>query len=274
MTHPPRPIPRARRGLSSRVPFMVLVTLIGLLIPAAAQAQVLRIVDPPQWRESRPFTMQSRAPLRIAGFVSQAGGIERVLVNGVPAMLEADTNFPDSYNFERIVPVDSVSSQFTITVEPKRGDSWSRSFTIEVSTRPVERAETPPPAGQQAAGSQLRGSNPWGGFRKRGIIYGVAAVGGLVLSQLEKSDTQEVCEQTSAGFDCFNRTTTEPSYQTVGFAAAGGALAILVIDALLTSKKSGSPAAATGRNDGLNLEALSLSASPSRMTIDLLRLRF
>jgi len=256
---------------------------VALALPVAALAQVIRIVDPPEWRESRPVSMQSRSPLRIAGFVSQAGGIGRVLVNGIAATLAADPRAPDSYNFERIIPIDSLTSQITIMVEPLKATPWTRNYTLELSTRPVDRGDVPPPdsaAGRAAAPAQsparqLGRSNPWGGFKLRGIVYGAAAVAGVVFAQGTTSDAAEICETTSAGFDCFNRTTTEPSHQGLGFAVAGAAIAALAIDALLTSRKAGAMRASSGGDpDGLHIDAPSVSGSATGLRLDLLRLRF
>lgn len=253
--------------------------LLALLtfVSAPAGAQVLRIVDPPQWRENQPHVMATAAPLRIAGFVSQPGGIARVLVNGVPATLEPDPNFPDSYNFERIVPVDGLAAEVTITVEPRSGESWSRTFRLELPGQREQRREAAQPPAARTETPQRAGSNPWSGFTKRGILYGLVVAGGVVAAQMEKTSTSEVCEQAGGGLDCFLRTTTEPSYQTLGYAAAGVAVAALVIDAVMTSgkaKRMSSPSDDGASDSDLRLQWPSLSNTPSGVQVELLRLRF
>jgi hypothetical protein len=242
-------------------------------VPAVARAQVIRIVDPPQWRDSRPVTMQVRAAFRIAGFASHPGGIARVLVNGVPATLQPDPEFPDSYSFERSIPVDSLTSTITISIEPRSGSAYVQTYTLELPAAPRPAGNATPPRGSTTQVQRV-GPSPWGGFKIRSILYGVALVGGLAASQLEKSETSEVCTQTGAGFDCFNRTTTSPSYQGIGFAAAGGAAAIFIIDAILTSKKSKSATGPTGDNDGLRIQAPAVSSTAEGVRLELLRIRF
>jgi hypothetical protein len=78
----------------------------------------------------------------------------------------------------------------------------------------------------------------------------------------------------SAGFDCFNRTRTSAAYQSVGFAAAGGAVAVFIIDAILTSRKAKSATGPTGDDDGFGLRPPALSPSASGVRLDLLRVRF
>jgi len=269
---------RTRSGRSSPSPrtLRALALALGVLAvaaPARTEAQVIRIVDPPQWRDSRPVIMQVRAAFRIAGFASHPGGIARVLVNGVPATLQADPDFPDSYSFERLIPGDSLNSTITISIEPRSGSAYVQTYTLELPA-------VQPPAGNRPANpnqpAQVRrpGPNPWGGFKVRGILYGVAAIGGVVLSQLEKSETSEVCSQVSAGFDCFNRTRTYPAYQSVGFAAAGGAAAAFIIDAILTSKKAKSATGPTGNDGGFNVQPPALSSTGSAVKLDLVRIRF
>ena len=268
-----------RRGAAAWRPARaILLRVLSLVVavtalPAVARAQVIRIVDPPQWRDSRPVTMQARAAFRIAGFASHPGGISRVLVNGVAATLQADAEFPDSYSFERSIPVDSLTSTITISIEPRSGAAYVQTYTLELPAAQPPAGNRVPPRNPTTQAQRV-GPNPWGGFKIRGILYGVAVVGGLALSQLEKSETSEVCLQTGGGFDCFNRTTTSPSYQGLGFAAAGGAAAVFIIDAILTSKKAKSATGPTGDNDGFRLQTPALSSSAEGVRLDLLRIRF
>jgi hypothetical protein len=248
-------------------------TAVAVAMPTVSRAQIIRIVDPPQWRDNRPVTMQVRAAFRIAGFASHPGGIVRVLVNGVPATLQPDPEFPDSYSFERSIPIDSLTSRITISIEPRSGAAYVQTYTLELPAAQQPAGNRTPPRGSSTQ-VQRPGPNPWGGFKIRGILYGVALVGGLAVSQLEKSETSEVCMQTGAGFDCFNRTRTTPSYQGIGFAAAGGAAAVFIIDAILTSKKAKSATGPTGDNDGFQIQAPAVSSTAEGVRVDLLRIRF
>lgn len=259
---------------------LCLAVLFGLAFgTAAASAQSITIVDPPQWREEQVVVMETRAVLRVAGFVSHPNGVARVLVNGLEAMLSPDPDFPDSFTFEINVPPDSLTPEITISVVPRTGEAMTRSFELRVPPRSGQAAGQPAAAIQPAAPSpestQLRvGGNPWSGYRTRGILYGAAVIGGVVLMQLEKESTSEVCRAVGSGQDCFIQTRTEPSAKGVGLALAGAGAGLLIVDAILTSRKARTPARPAGEDDGFRIEAPALTSTPRQIRLDLIRLRF
>lgn len=255
--------------------------MLALVLGAgAANAQSITIVDPPQWREEQVVVMETRTVLRIAGFVSHPGGVARVLVNGMQATLRPDPDFPDSFTFEISLPPDSLKPTVTISVEPRSGEAMTRSFTVRMpaaagAARQQEGAIRPT-AGRTDSTQVIRGgANPWSGFRTRGILYGAAVVGGIVLLQRTTSESAEVCRPVGSGQDCFIQTTTEPASKGLGLAVAGAGAGLLVIDAILTARKAKSPSGpGGGDNAGFRLEAPALSPSLDRIRLDLIRLRF
>jgi len=245
----------------------------------AAAAQSITIVDPPQWREQQVVVMETRTVLRIAGFVSHPNGVARVLVNGLEATLRPDPDFPDSFTFEINIPPDSLTPSVTISVEPRNGETMTRSFSIQMPPTPGAAARQQagqlrptPAAGEPEQGPM--GPNPWGGFKTRGIFYAAAVAGGIVLLQRESTETAEVCRQVGGGQDCFIQTTTEPASKGLGLAVAGAGAGLLVIDAILTSRKSGGGGAVGSDADGLRIEAPAITPTLSRIRLDLIRLRF
>jgi hypothetical protein len=201
----------------------VLVSTLGLLrmgfAAAQASAQTIRITEPVEWRDNRAAPINPGQPVRIAGFVTHPGGVQRVLVNGEEAMVQVDRDFPDSFQFERVLPAANLPREITIRVVPRTGQPFEAKYAFQFPQL------APPP-------------NPWGGFRFRAIAYGAAVIAGAVLSTRTTSETAEVCEQQAAGLDCFNRTTTEPASKGVGLGLIGAGAAGLLIDALLTSGRA------------------------------------
>jgi hypothetical protein len=258
-----------------------LVALFGLMLGAgAANAQSITIVDPPQWREEQVVVMETRTVLRIAGFVSHPSGVARVLVNGLEATLRPDPDFPDSFTFEISLPADSLKPTVMISVEPRTGEAMTRSFTVQMP--PAANAggqgggAVRPTAGRTDSTQVIRGGgSPWSGFRTRGIIYAAAVTGGIVLLQRETSESAEICRAVGSGQDCFIQTTTKPASKGLGLAVAGAGAGLLVIDAILTSRKPRSSAGpAGGDNAGFRLEPPALRPSLDRIRLDLIRLRF
>lgn len=267
------------RSRALRLAVFCFTAQIGLAAGSGASAQSITIVDPPQWREEQVVVMETRTVLRIAGFVSHPGGVARVRVNGLEATLRQDPDFPDSYTFEINIPPDSLKAAVTISVEPRTGEAMTRTFAIQMPP-PVGAARAGGPIRPAAAAGpgepeQIRGiANPWGGFKKRGILYGAAIAGGVVLSQLVTTETSEVCRTVGGGQDCFNQTRTEPSYQGLGLAAAGAGAGLLIIDAILTSRKAKSVSGPGSDDAGFHVEAPALTPTLNRIRLDLLRLRF
>lgn len=263
--------------LSARAGFGALIGLLS--VTGAAAAQSITIVDPPQWREEQVVVMETRTVLRIAGFVSHPDGVARVLVNGMEATLTPDPDFPDSFTFEISIPPDSLTPSVTIAVVPRTGDTMTRSFSIRMPPPPAAAAgqqaggiRPAPETGQPSQG--MAGGSPWSGFRTRGIFYAAAVAGGIVLLQRETSETAEVCRQVGGGQDCFLQTTTEPASKGLGLAVAGAGAGLLIIDAILTSRKGGGSGPVGGNDDGLRIEAPAITPTLSRIRLDLLRLRF
>jgi hypothetical protein len=253
----------------------LLAILLTVALAEGLVAQVIGIVEPVEWRDGRAHAFQAGRSLRIAGLASHPGGVTNVLVNGQQARLQADPDFPDSYNFEHVLAPENVTGEIVIVIVPRTGERFEQRYRVNMPAAPPPRTETPPrPAEPQIQ----QAGNPWGGFKVRGILYGVAAAGGLALTQLTKSETSEVCEQVQNGFDCFNRTETKPAYKGPGLALAGVAGVALVIDALLTSRKAKSPVDG-GPDDGseggaFRIELPNLQPSPEGARLELLRIRF
>jgi hypothetical protein len=253
----------------------LLAIVLTFVLAQGVAAQVIGIVEPVEWRDGRAHAFQAGRSLRIAGLASHPGGVANVLVNGQQARLQADPDFPDSYNFEYVLAPENVTGEVVIVIVPRTGERFEQRYRVNMpAAAPPTRTETP----QRQIEPQIQqAGNPWGGFKVRGILYGVAAAGGLALTQLTKSETSEVCEQVQNGFDCFNRTETKPAYKGPGLALAGVAGVALVIDALLTSRKANSPVDGGdngSENGAFRIELPNLQPSPDGARLELLRIRF
>jgi hypothetical protein len=266
----------------------MLLLAAGVVVSRAGHAQSIRITEPIEWRGGQALTLVPGRPIRIAGSVQDSAGVARVLINGRDASLKQDPVYSDFYEFERILSADSITKQVTIRVVAKDGRTFERQYLTEgaavAQTTPTSAApkdtatrRTVPvtAVGPATTAPPAMRPNVWGPFRLRGIGYGAAAAAGAVLFGMSKSETSEVCSQSSGGFDCVNRTEVSKPYQGAGFALLGGAAVALVIDAVLTTRKdkSTSVASATTVRDGpfVRLEAPSVSGSSQGMILQFLR---
>ena len=214
------------------------IGLIQLVLPLRSQlaAQTIRITEPVEWRDNRPTTVSAGQPVRVAGFVTHPGGVQRVLVNGEEAAFEADKDFPDSFHFERLLTPGTLRREIVVRIVPRTGQPFESKFEL-ILPQPLPGRSDVQPRGP---------SSPWKPFRLRALGYGALAAAGLGVSMMTKSETVEVCGNGPAGFDCVNRTTTKPSNQAVGLALLGVGAAGLVIDALVTSGKAKSAGSQQG----------------------------
>jgi hypothetical protein len=250
--------------LPVRARFSLLLLAAALLMPAPASSQAgrpyLLISQPEEWRDGRPAIVPAGRSVTIRGVAGHPSGVLRVLVNGDEATMQQDPQYPDLYNFEKVITAGAEPLQVMISIVPRNSERHDRTYSIQP---PGGNRALPPPAMPTGGSEQL--PNPWSGFRKRGLLYGIAAGGGVVLALRKQSSTSEVCEQTPGGSDCFSRTEEEPATLVPGLALIGGAALGFIIDGMVTSRKA-ARIRSTGGDDGASarLEPPTLSQRGDR----------
>jgi hypothetical protein len=225
--------------------------------------------------------------------------VRQVLINGTAATGVWEDPL---MRFEHVIVADTMARTFTVVAVAENGQRFEARFAMSpppapaapprpppveqrppVSTPPTTTGSQRPPvsAPSPPAGSQRPASpsqpqapnNPWKPFRIRGALYAIAAVGGVVLGSGKTSSEAEECRNAGGGQDCFIVTTTKPSF-AAGIPIAGAALAIGLIDAVMTSKTAGSASrSASARLLGAT-SRLTVSPVDGRATVSLLRLSF
>jgi len=230
--------------------------LAGAARSVEAQAQI-SIREPREWDEGRPVVAPAGRPVRIRGLAFHPGGVKQVLVNGAPATVEPEGSL---WSFEHTITVENQPRTITIAIVPTTGERFESKFTVQ----PPPGAGPIPPAVAHSSG-----------FKKRGWIYGLGAIGGGVLAAMTTSSTAEVCTTSNGLQDCVNRTTTEASYRGAGIGVAAASVIVGIIDYTLSSR-SGRVASAGG--DSNARATIQLSASPAngdrRLALGLVRVRF
>jgi hypothetical protein len=251
---------------------------------AQAGAPYLYISQPEEWRDGRSAIVPAGRSITIKGVAGHPSGVLRVLVNGEEAVMQQDPEYPDLYNFEKVVTAADTARVVVIRIVPRTSEPFERRYSVEppagrgMAVPPRDSAARPratPPPPPAGAGEQL--PNPWRGYRMRGIAYGLAAAGGAALTVVKKSETSEICEQRPAGSDCFFRTEESPAYQAPGLALIGGAVLAAVVDGLMTSRRAAAAARTSGRDDGgggARLEYPTLSPRGEKLVLEFVRLRF
>ena len=214
-----------------------------------AQEPYIKIREPVEWRDAKPFIVPPGRTIRVSGVAWHPAGIKQVMVNGVVVPIEND---PPLTNFEHVITADSLPRTVWIVVVPETSQRFEAKFAMSPPAEATASRPTPgntprdsasvrtqgTPTAVGAAKTQPMRTNAWNAYRRRSLIYGSGAVAGLVAGGLTTKSTSEVCSPRGALQDCVARTETKAAYRAVGLtvgAASGGAA---IVDALLTSKRS------------------------------------
>jgi len=253
-------------------PFLNLVLVLAFAGSRSVHAQSILITEPVEWREGRAITVVKGKSIRVAGTATHPGGLSKVLINGREVPIKQDKDFPDYFEFERVFLPDSVPAEVTIRLMPVSGQPFEKRYAATpaaptiVATRPdTTRARTEPP-------KPLR-TNAWGPFKRRGILYGAAVIGGGVLVTMSKTDNAVVCFPVGAGQDCVDRKTTSKPYAAAGGAVIGAAALVMIVDALRTSRSANQTASlAIPGGVRLSLEAPTVTQSLHGTAVNVLRI--
>ena len=97
-------------------PFLNVLILLTLAGPRFAHSQSILINEPVEWRERRPIILVAGKPVRIAGSVTHPAGVAKLFINGREVAIRQDKAYPDYYEFEKILPADSVPAEVTIRI--------------------------------------------------------------------------------------------------------------------------------------------------------------
>jgi hypothetical protein len=241
---------------------------------AELQAQVILITEPVEWKDGKPLVIRPGQSIRVAGTVSHPAGVLRVTVNGQEALLQADKDYPDLFRFERILVPDNSTREVVIAIVPRTSQQYRRSYGLE-STGPE-----PVAAGGDSVRAPVQPGvprSPWKGYTIRGIGYGAVAAGGVALALMKKDETSEVCTPTGGGVDCVMRTEQTTPNRTLGLALVGAAAAGFILDAVITSGKARSAAAAPpsdANNHQLRFEPLHLSNARNGLRLEFFRISY
>jgi hypothetical protein len=250
------------RSFSPAAAGMVLMGLVGIGSASAQRATII-INEPVEWREQpfKPLRITDGRSVRIAGSVTHPSSVDRVLVNGKAALLVPDASTTDTWDFEVFLPPDSIGREVTIVIVPKTSQRVETRFP---GTALNDTTHIPNGGGTR---------NPWGGFRKRGALYGVLAAGGAYLAVKTTSESSVFCETVGGLQDCFERTENKAESRTIGLGLVGAAVAGLVIDGIITSGKAGG---GSGINDsnGFDFNALNLAPTSRGSRLDVFRLQY
>jgi hypothetical protein len=262
---------------------LLIASLCGVAQSLVAQDPYIKVREPREWQEGKPFVVPAGRAVKITGVAWHPAGIRQILVNGTAATIEPD---PPLTNFEHVLTADNQARTITIVIVPTNSQRFEAKYAMAPPEQPVAdtsgrnvRPVVTPPTRQAGEGAQpgpvVRGTRSGSGFKKRGWIYGLGAVGGGVLAAMTTSSTAEVCTNTNGLQDCFDRTTTEASYRGAGIGIAAASVVVGILDYTLSSR---SRRIASGGGDADSRATIHLSAAPSnggaRGALALVSLRF
>ncbi|MGH7466796.1 MAG: hypothetical protein ACRENP_02315 [Longimicrobiales bacterium] len=249
---------------------------IALLAPLGSElhAQVILITEPVEWKDGKPLVIRTGQSIRIAGTVSHPAGVLRVLVNGQEAFLQADRDYPDLFRFEKVVVADNSTREVVISIVPRTSQPYRRTYGLEGTGPTIEASRVDSVRSPVQPGPQR---NPWKGFTLRAIGYAALGAGGAALTIMKKDETSEVCTPTGGGVDCVMRTEQKTPYRTVGLGLAGAAVAGLIIDAVITSGKARSAAAAPPSENNthqFSFQPFTLSNAQNGLRLEFFRISY
>ena len=256
-----------------RRPFLNLLVLLTLAGSRSAHAQSILITEPVEWREGRAFIVVRGKSVRVAGTATHPGGISKILINGRDVPIRQDKDFPDYFEFERTFQADSMTAEVSIRIMPNSGQPFERRYPATLPGPPVE-PKVEPRVEPKKSETVLVRANPWGPFKKRGILYGAAVIGGGFMFTMSKSESAVICFPVGALQDCATRTTTSKPYAAAGGAVLGGAVAVALIDAMLTSRRANQSVASLAIPGGvrLSLEVPTLAPSMHGTAVNFLQI--
>ena len=270
-----RPAPHKHAANKLRYVFTLGLALLALSAVDRANAQRpnISITEPVEWRETpfKPLQLVAGRSVRIAGSVTHPASVDRVLVNGKQALLVPDASTTDTWDFEVFLPPDSIGKEVTIVIVPKTSQRVESRFPGSPDTTyPVKTAGGGGDVGQPRVG------NPWGGFKKRGALYGVLAAGGAYLAVKTSEESSVVCRNVGTGRDCFDRVETKAGSRGVGLGLVGAGIAGFVIDAVITSGKAKSQSGVVPSNDrnGFDFSALTVESVGRDAKVNVFQVRF
>ena len=258
-------------------PFLNVLILLTLAGPRFAHGQSILINEPVEWRERRPLILVAGKPVRIAGSVTHPAGVAKLFINGREVAIRQDKAYPDYYEFEKILPADSVPAEVTIRITSVSGQPFEQKFattlpSVVIEKKPVVVIEKKPVVDPVPPPRAPR--NDWGPFKKRGIVYGAAMIGGAVMFTMNKTESAVICSSTARGSDCVDRKTTSKPYEGAGGALLGGAAFVTIVDALLTSRNASHSVASVAVPGGvrLSLDVPALAPSSRGTAFQVLRI--
>jgi hypothetical protein len=251
-----------RRSCNAPFPAL-LVALVALGVPARSRAQVqpILITEPVQWRAGSAAQVTQGKALRVAGSVTHAAGVAKVLVNGREASLRQDPEYPDYFLFETQLPFDAITREVVVTLVAKDDRRIEQRFAVTGLGGPEPAAGNGAALGHQ----EPPPVHSWRPFALRSLLYGAGMAAGAVLSAKSTSSTTELCTQGTGGSDCVNRTETRRPNQAIGVGLVSAGAAMFVIDALMTKRRAGS-ARAPEPTVALGPSRLSLAMPTATMT--------
>jgi hypothetical protein len=201
-----RPFPRRARGwaLHSGV---VLLAVVAQLPADALQAQeaYVRIIEPVEWRDGRAHTVVSGRAIMVRGVSYHPAGIERILINGEPALLTAD---PPLTAFEKVVTVGAELTEVRVQVLPHAGEGIARTYSVAhaAATYPTPPTQLPVAAPVE----EVRPVPPAAVVAQPRLTAG--AKGGLALASLAGTNAPSAMERsTGAAAGVFLRLDATPT---------------------------------------------------------------
>jgi hypothetical protein len=258
-------------------PFLNVLILLTLAGPRFAHSQSILINEPVEWREGRAVIVVAGKPLRIAGSVTHPAGVAKLFINGREVAIRQDKMYPDYYEFEKILPSDSVTAVLTIRITSVSGQSFEQKYPATLPGGPIVKPPVVVPVVGPVVGPvapTVTRRSDWGPFKKRGIVYGAAMIGGAVMFTMNKTERAVVCSTTARGSDCVDRKTTSKPYEGAGGALLGGAAFVTIVDALLTSRRASHSLASVAVPGGarLSLDVPALAPSSRGTAFQVLRI--
>jgi hypothetical protein len=160
---------------------------------------------------------------------------------------QKDPKNPRFWLFETTIPADSIKDKTTLTLVPIKGTRFERSFNADsplIRQRRLNAATVvvkvdssevkPVVSDSQRLPLPVQRRDPWPGFKKRSIAYGVGAGAGVLFVVLSKSDNN--CAATSSTYNCPNDGGGSGA-RTFGVGLVAASVGLLGIDAFLTSRR-------------------------------------
>jgi hypothetical protein len=123
-----RPFPRRARGWA--LPSGLVLLAVVAQVPAdalRAQEAYVRIIEPVEWRDGRAHAVVPGRAIMVRGVAYHPAGIERILINGEPALLTPD---PPLTAFEKVVTAGTELTEVSVQVLPRASEGIVRTYSV------------------------------------------------------------------------------------------------------------------------------------------------